>query len=265
MGILSKTLIRSPVTRWLLPGALRSKNQHDVAFVSEMHVELKNLHRDGSLESIGSRGGFGSRIRAVGILGEAARPHSFAKHPPYTLEPALDSIVPENVPPQFLVLAHEYPPELRFLIVDHDSDRTLRFHERIEALPTQGDFRTQPGHLLSVDPESRALAVAAAKKNVVVYRLANLADLGAQYLGDKRSWSPIVERKVLKTPGYIRHMEFLRMGADQAGWIALILVIVAENRSRLCWYLWRDNQSIGTPRGPFMHPLEKGTSTSHRP
>lgn len=259
-GIISKTVIKSPVARWLLPARFCRKVQHDIAFIGETFVEIKQITRDGRLRHLGTKTGFSSRIRSAGVIGEAAKP---LPDPPYSTSPADEAVGPADMPPQFLVLACDEPPELRFLVADSQGEgfsniQSLRFHERIEPLPTDSDFLAQPGNILAIDPGSRAIAVAAVKKNLIVYRLKDMSSLSEEYANNTTAWNPVAEGCVLKIDGYVRQMEFLRAGVPDRGLLVLVLVVTKEKRSRLWWYIWNLDQGPLCKKEPFTCPLAKG-------
>lgn len=258
VGIISKTLVRSPVTRRLFPARLRCRSCHDIVFLGEDFFHVKQIDRNGRLHHIGTKTGFRSPIRSAGIIGQTPKPIyqgplSIYPGPHFNDE---DPVVPEHIPPQFLVLALEDPPELRFLIVDSQQDRPLRFQERIHPLPAGTDFLTQPGRLIAVDPNSRAFAVAACEKNILIYRLKSTTELSDEYSTNKNTWDPIMEDCSLKIDGSILCMDFLHMSSSHDSHIALVLIVATNGRTRVYWYIWNFAEEPLRAKDPLMHPLD---------
>ncbi|ERT02628.1 hypothetical protein HMPREF1624_00929 [Sporothrix schenckii ATCC 58251] len=69
IGILTKTVIESPVAHWMLPVRLRSAQHMDVAVIGDHYVQISELGRDGRLRNIVRKTDFGSRIRNAKVIG----------------------------------------------------------------------------------------------------------------------------------------------------------------------------------------------------
>lgn len=259
LGVLSRTLIRSPIIKWILPASLHRKKRHEVVMVGEDLFHVKQLRNNKPPRHIGTKSDLGSKIRAAAVIGESPKQsvHSPQPRADESSEDEEDFLGP-SLPPQFLVLAMEDPPELRFLISDCQNRNGLAFHERIQAIPVFGELHTTPGHLIAVDPNSRAIAVAAPSKNVLVFRLRNLQQLQEQYLDDDRRqfWNPVLEGHMLSVDGTILRMDFLTLGSEYFESIALILVVGKGNRSRIFRYIWNFAEEPLRAKAPLVEPLE---------
>ena len=76
VGLLSRTLTRSPTFRWILPARIRHKNKNDVVFVGEDFIQVKEYLSSGNLEDVATKADFGARIRAAKVLGPTQEPQN---------------------------------------------------------------------------------------------------------------------------------------------------------------------------------------------
>ena len=71
LAILTQTLIRSPVLKWICPARVRHETRNDVLFISEDAVQVKEAHRDYTLSHVTIKADFESPIRVARIFGLA--------------------------------------------------------------------------------------------------------------------------------------------------------------------------------------------------
>ena len=70
LGILTKTLVKSPVINRIIPARIRHKTKNDLLFVSTNSVTIKEARGDYTLDEIATKNDFDSAIRSARILGE---------------------------------------------------------------------------------------------------------------------------------------------------------------------------------------------------
>ena len=70
LGILTKTLVKSPVINRIIPARIRHKTKNDLLFVSANSVTIKEAKGDYTLSEIATKNDFDSAIRSARILGE---------------------------------------------------------------------------------------------------------------------------------------------------------------------------------------------------
>lgn len=157
-GILTRTLLGSPVINWILQARIRHKCKNDVLFIGQDFVEIKRLFSDSHLEDVTVKSDFGSAIRSAQVFG---RP---VKHPedstgvdaiirvpePQHTNPAEDSS--SQVPPQILVLALE-SQVLVFLYAFEDGNDKIQYVTGQRALPATRSYLEQLGKHMAVDPK----------------------------------------------------------------------------------------------------------------
>ncbi|CAK7232480.1 hypothetical protein SCUCBS95973_008273 [Sporothrix curviconia] len=68
-GILTRTIIESPVAHWMLPVRLRSAQHMDVAIIGDHYVQISEMGHDNRLRNVVRKTDFGSRIRNAKVIG----------------------------------------------------------------------------------------------------------------------------------------------------------------------------------------------------
>src|SRR5690242_9830543 len=65
IGVLSRTVIHSPVIQWVLPARIRHPDKNDVVFVGEDYIQIKELVESGHLEDVVTKSDFDAKILAA--------------------------------------------------------------------------------------------------------------------------------------------------------------------------------------------------------
>lgn len=174
LGVLSRTVFRSPIVKWILPGRIRDIIYNDVIFVGEDFIELKEVQLDDRLRHRALRTDFGCGIYAARVLGP--RPDSKA------IQDAGDRLIrgirrpSDELSPQILLLTLR-TSEMVFVTASTDSRGFTTFLTHSHPLPVfPASPLQQPGHLMAVDPNSRAVAIAAVRDFVVLAKLKPIKD-----------------------------------------------------------------------------------------
>ena len=173
LGILTKTLVRSPVVNRIIPARIRHKTKNDVVFISANSITIKEAKGDCTLEEIATKTDFDSAIKSARILGEQRKltkhDHSYGKllkeiHWDDTHNNEDDIVLDEGgaperaglhkyeLPPHILVVALE-SNRLAFLCaISGTSDRPELFSSQ-KALPAPTSPLQSLGELMAVDPK----------------------------------------------------------------------------------------------------------------
>lgn len=189
-GLLTRTLIESPVIKWIIPARIRHSSKNDVVFVRDRSIQIKEIRKEGIqgeysyLEDVAVKNDFDSSIRATRIFG---LPRTIAPSEPRPT--GIDAIVKREVtePPEpELKLRPELPPQLIALTLESmklvflcafQEDREVRFLSSYRHLPALKSHSEQLGEHLAIDPKSRAIAVAANEGSFYFYALKHWEDL----------------------------------------------------------------------------------------
>ena len=166
MGLLTKTVVRSPVIKWIFPARVRHKDKNDVILVRERSVEIKELVNRRHLQDVLYTSDMGCTIRVARVIGVPRVP-SYKEHP-NNLE---DTVITDEDNPSpgpmavDLDEAQILPPEILVMTIQKDSVDAILFFftyhdqfDRVQSvshqypLPTETRFSRRFGKHLAVDP-----------------------------------------------------------------------------------------------------------------
>ncbi|KAE9988992.1 hypothetical protein EG328_003308 [Venturia inaequalis] len=258
VGLLSRTLFKGSMTKWILSARIRSADQHELLFIGENEVRVKEILPNGELRRLTSIKNFPSQIRAAAVLGEELEltattddpaikmeyPNSLPNgKPPAPSVRAVGSAKSTTLPPQVLVLALE-SAELRFVIFDASHPDGLHFRQTSFPLPIYKSLKKTPGRTISVDPLARALVVSASSNTILVYDLKKRATLQSEYANNLEQWNPISSERQLHVEGNILAIGFLHPGPGNEHLIVLIIVAIVGGVSKLSCWRWTQTQGL---------------------
>ncbi|KAL1615403.1 hypothetical protein SLS54_009057 [Diplodia seriata] len=255
VGLLSRTVLQSPVVNWIIPARIRNREKNDVVFIGEDFIQLKEILPNAHLEHVSTKADFGSRIRAARVFGE---PRKFI-HPPMTekAQIPLDIDWNELVPPQILVLTLE-SQELLFLFARPRRDGSIEWKESCIPLSPDASLLEQPGRHLAVDPRSRALAVGAAESSIFIYAAKTMDELRSNISHDTQNWTPLKSERPVAIPGTILKMEFLYPEPDDEHHVILLVVYSRDGKTRMSCYDWDNRHGLS-----HIRPVVEGFPLSH--
>lgn len=242
-GVLTRTLARSPVVRWILHARIRRNRFNDVAFVGDDFVEVKQVTEGGHLEPVALKCDFDTRIRAAKAFSTALETDDddFIKHDPD------ESAVPA-APPQCIVLTTE-SNDLLFIHLADDGHGSYRFVQQACPMPKFDRLVFQPGAHLAIDPYSRAIAVAANEREVIIYSAKPKDRTQSEIQSNHRDWCPVSAQRPLQVEGVIQQIDFLYPPLDDTGshnedQIILLVIVVDQRRTRAYWIEWYQSSSL---------------------
>lgn len=239
-AIMTKTIIPSPVVRWILHARIRNSSCNDVVFVGDDFVHVKQVTGPGTLQHITTKNDFDARIRAAKVFNTRDEPPDedlFIK-----LENGNPASLNNTAPPQCLVLTLS-SNDLLFLCLTRDGDGNPCFIQQSCPLPKFDQCLFQPGQHLTVDPQSRAIAVGAHEREVVIYSAKPKASIQHELQTGRPDWCLVSAERPIRIPGLIQHMEFLLpptddQGAEDEDHIILLLIVMDQRKTRAIWIDW---------------------------
>lgn len=130
LGLLTRTLSRSSVIKWVIPARIRHKTKNDVLFISADCVNIKEASGNYTLRNVCIKDDFDSPIQAARIFGnprdrDQGDKYNDAKRGPKTFE--LDQITNQlfgdwpTTPDEGQLAA--YPPNKQFLVLALESNK----------------------------------------------------------------------------------------------------------------------------------------------
>ncbi|KAH7178438.1 mono-functional DNA-alkylating methyl methanesulfonate N-term-domain-containing protein [Fusarium sp. MPI-SDFR-AT-0072] len=245
-GILSRTIIESPVVHWILPVCLRSRSHNDIAFIGDRFVQISELREDGQVHEVIRKADFGTRIRNAIVLGGppkgdipgAAAASIKTEDADVSMKDVAEASEAKEakeaseakkrvLPPQLLVLMLETGDAV-FLFIQERLDGTLRFVATTFQSPRNLQFL---GYHFSIDPSSRYMSAGSAEGGFIIYELESLSHMSTQY-ESCGFIKPIKSTRVRITQGVIHKMEFLYPRPEDDYHIILLLIIVRREVSK---------------------------------
>ncbi|CRJ93631.1 hypothetical protein BN1708_009402 [Verticillium longisporum] len=255
-GILTRTLVQSPLVHWILPTHLRSARYNDVAFVGDHYVQINELGDGGELREVLRKDDFGARIQNAHVIG-----NTFERLEAGDSEVAFgqlkeeddEALMDANLGLRPSPSSHAaLPPHLLLLVLANGTLVFLfvrRLGERFEFVTSEfrhPDARLGTlGYHVAVDPKSRYIAVADMENTFVVYELQSWETMSQQYsqhssISPVKSWSP---RPV---NGLVHKMEFLHPRPEDDYHVILLLVILKHGASapKMILYDWERGDDV---------------------
>ncbi|PFH55970.1 hypothetical protein XA68_17315 [Ophiocordyceps unilateralis] len=239
-GLLSRTIVQSPIVHRVLPVRLRSKLHNDIAFIGDRFVQISELRRDGQVHEIAYKKDFGSRIRSAAVLGDSSE-HGLDDEAPgdcfqFESDDSTTMVdVPDvpngsptrQLPPQLLVLILETGDTI-FLFLRAQPGSPIDFVSSTYTLPRRIPYL---GYHLAIDPTSRYMACASPEGVLVMFELEDPETLNAQYTACD-SICPVKSVRLRLLHGVLHKLEFLHPLPEDYYHIILILIVIRRERSR---------------------------------
>ncbi|KAI0021260.1 mono-functional DNA-alkylating methyl methanesulfonate N-term-domain-containing protein [Xylariomycetidae sp. FL0641] len=243
-GLLSQTVVKSPIIRWVLPVQIRSSRHNDVALIGDHTVQICELDEDSpnpQLHHIASKDDFASRIRNAVVVGAGTHNGNRSEMDLSDTElprtPAGDDYSSFH---QLLVLVLE-SGDLVFIYL-----RRLALDEWI-FVPTvhQSPNRrlVKPGFHLTVDPSSTYLTLACSESVLIVYELESIRNLRNQEK-EGLSIQPIKSTKARAVRGIIHKTEYLYPHSDHESQVIMLLILVQNAVTKLAIYEWESGDDL---------------------
>ncbi|KAJ8127393.1 hypothetical protein O1611_g6242 [Lasiodiplodia mahajangana] len=250
-GVLTRTIIESPIIRWVLPVQLRSSLFNDVALVGDQSVQICELTADTQLQPIAKKVSFGSKIRNCCAMGTneylRTRRDIILRSLQGTDTNPRSPDSPASTPPpdgtelfqQVLVLV--LSEELVFLFMNRTAAGDWEFVSSY--YPISSGYLVDPGFHMTISPDGGYLALACSEQLFIVYQLASIQELRKQH-SEGRSLKPIRSVQARAVRGVVHKLEFLYPGFERQSYVILLIITVHAGVIRLAVYDWEDSELL---------------------
>ncbi|KAG4443770.1 hypothetical protein IFR05_000761 [Cadophora sp. M221] len=253
LGLLTQTVIRSPLVHWILPIRLRDKESIDVAFIGDDFIQIKELRCDGLLWDVIRKEDFGARIRNARVVGSVKAyekdPDVIAQYAHVKRENAGSDFhmsggdIPTHsapratypLPPQCLLLQLDTGDSV-FLTINRSGNEKFEFVANKHRV-SKPMLKLQPGMHLAVDPSSRYMVVGCSESVFAIYSLYSRDSLKRQYI-ETLSPKHVESETQIYPGGVILKMEFLYPAADDDHHIILLVLAIRKGKTRMLLYEW---------------------------
>lgn len=162
LGLLTRTLVRSSNTKWIIPARIRHKTKNDVLFVSADSVAIKEASCNYALNNVFVKNDFDSPIRAARILGDRREHDQGDEYKAVSQEwpirdgdvrnPDIATYHPQELPPHILVLALE-SNQLVFMCAVNGPSSQPQLLSSQHQLPIARSPIERLGKSIAVDPK----------------------------------------------------------------------------------------------------------------
>ncbi|EUC35054.1 hypothetical protein COCCADRAFT_91798 [Bipolaris zeicola 26-R-13] len=249
-GILSQTVITTPLNKLILPANIRHGDLVDVVIVGEDYIHLKEIRDHGRIRHVATKTDFnGGRIITAKVFGHPREvpstkigglplPKTDLKQ--ISRRPASERKT--HLPPEVVVLTLSNRT-LMFLWAQHTHTGLSTFTHKTVRLPAGSSRFDRFGSILAVDPQCRAIAVAAHEGRFILYKTKSMAAWEAEANKGREMPTAIEDERIISVQGQIMHMDFLSPGEDEYH-VVLLLVIVLDGRTRLSCFDWDCRQGL---------------------
>lgn len=243
-GVLTKSIVRTPVCKYILHARIRHRDFNDVVFVGEDFIHVKQVIHNGHLEHIATKDDFDCHIKAAKTFDlDADSPDNGEDFIKTESASGKKNDTKFDLPPQLVVLTLD-SDDLIFLYLKLDETGHLQFVHQTCPMPTFESRIHQTGDHLAVDPASRALAVAACERQVIIYSAKPTDQIQNQLRQNHPNWCPVSSQRSLVVTGVIQHLEYLHPSDKDPDHIILLLVVVDERRTKALWISWHGNSDL---------------------
>ncbi|KAL3461485.1 mono-functional DNA-alkylating methyl methanesulfonate N-term-domain-containing protein [Aspergillus heterothallicus] len=239
IGLLTHTLVPSPIIQWILPARLRNKYQNDVVFVGERSLQIKEAVSGTQLEEVTSKSDFDAYITAAKVI-------NIHTELPWEVQMKLgDSSADlnlelrEDLPPSQIMVLSLASKELVFLYYSSIACQFIHYHR---PLPSDVSTFERFGRSIAVEPRSRAVAVSAACDYFGVFVLKSPSVVEAQM--SQGQLDPVAEERFFRVEGDILFMEFLYPRAEDGDKIILLLLVSHGKTTHAVCYEWDARQPL---------------------
>ncbi|KAJ8071332.1 hypothetical protein OCU04_001664 [Sclerotinia nivalis] len=265
-GVLTQTIVPSPLVHWILPIRLRGQEYNDVAFIGDTFVEIRRLGVGPHLYEVIRKDDFGSRIRNASVLGsleDYEKDQFRIKEESEDVDMINSSASPDSppsptvlLPPQILVLQLEEDTsgDCVFLMLHQSNDGCWKFISSRRRL-SKAMNKLQPGMHLSIDPSSRYMAVGGSEQCFTIQAFNTRTELNRQCAnGEELRF--IESEKIVICKGAILKLVFLHPPAGSDDDIILLLIVTTNGKIRMLLYSWRAGDPLSTVK--TRNPSKKG-------
>ncbi|KAI0165679.1 hypothetical protein GGR57DRAFT_497155 [Xylariaceae sp. FL1272] len=250
-GLLTKTVIESPVICWALPAQLRSASLNDIALVSERSVQICEICPDHQLRSVVAKKDFGSKIQNCLVIGD----HAYLDTAEEKLRASLmrpqsddidmsDAVLaddPSSVQEgatfqQLLVLVLE-DGDMVFLACAPTDDGGWRFLSWSTDLARSTKLVDLRVHHMAISSSWDYLTLACGDL-LLVAQLRPMKQIQRKFSEDGQFDDHIIGTKTHSVKGFIHQIAFLHPGPDKRSQIILLAIVVKHGVSKLVIVEW---------------------------
>ncbi|USW53345.1 Putative galactose oxidase/kelch, beta-propeller [Septoria linicola] len=235
VGLYTKTSVESSVVKFILHARIRHRRLNDVVFVGDTFIHVKQVGHEGHLQHVAFKNDFDARIRHAATFRHEPDPED--EDFLVKLEKDASSLDAPAFPPQSIVLTLD-SNDIVFIFLRYDGKGPGSFEQRAVPMPTFSRTMYQTGQHLAIDPHSRAVAVAAQEREIIVYAAKPTEQIQHEIKNHVKDWCPVLAQRPLDIDGVIQHLDFLIPPVDDADHIILLAIVVDKGKTKAIRVDW---------------------------
>ncbi|KAF2621920.1 hypothetical protein BU25DRAFT_403721 [Macroventuria anomochaeta] len=252
-GILSRTVLPSPLFKFILPANIRHKDLNDIVLVGEDSIQLNEIHDYGRIGHAAVKSNFSGRILTARVFGdprEVCVNRSVGSPMPkkQTVQRSRQSttdIEEHGLPPEVVVLTLT-SRTLMFLWAQHSATGKPVFQQKTVKLPAGSSRFDRLGQYLAIDPKCRAIAVAAYEGRFMLYKTKSMQSWRNE-LRNGADTIPIEDERIISIEGRIMHMEFLASAVGKDCYhVVLLFIVVHQGLTKITCFDWDCRYDLST-------------------
>ncbi|KAF2998875.1 hypothetical protein E8E13_004422 [Curvularia kusanoi] len=252
-GIFSRTVLPTPLYRFILPANIRHRGSNDVVLVGEDSVRLVEIRDYGRLQNVAVKSDFSGRVLAARVLGSSGEDRdigSGASLLPDSKIASTDGFSQREdgeqcTPPEVVVLTLT-SRTLMFLWTQRSATKVDVFRHKTIKLPASSSRFDRLGQYLAVDPKRRAMAVGAYEGRFILYKTRSMQTWRGELHSDVDS-TPIEDERIVSIEGRIMHMDFLTSADGMDDYhVVLLFVIAHQGLTKLTCFDWDCRYDLST-------------------
>ncbi|KAI1422290.1 mono-functional DNA-alkylating methyl methanesulfonate N-term-domain-containing protein [Xylaria sp. FL1777] len=252
-GFLTRTIIESPIIRWVFPVQLRSSRFNDLALVGDQYVQISELGTDRQLKPIAKKVYLGSKIRNCRVIGAhdyltkyrrdvEANYYKRGNGSMTGCSSSTSISPPEDIElfQQLLVLVLS-TGELVFLFMSLTAAGDWEFVSSQSSI--YSGRLVDPGFHMTISPDSRYMAIACSESLFIVYEMNSIEELRKQH-NEGLPIQPIRSVQARAVRGVIHKLDFLHSGSENTSHTVLLAITARSGVFRLAIYEWENSEPL---------------------
>ncbi|EEH43074.2 uncharacterized protein PADG_07894 [Paracoccidioides brasiliensis Pb18] len=241
-GVLSRTVIPGPMIQRVLPARIRHRDKHDIVFVGDDFIQVKELVAGGHLEDIATKADFDTKILDAKVIGSnGVTALEAEKVLGAELGASASKLLDDSWHRQILVLVLA-SKELLFLYGTEGPSGNPEFTFVRRPLPSDVSSLEQYGRYIAIDPSSRAMAISAAYKFFGVFSLKLPSVIRSEM--EEGPVNPIWEERFFRADGDIVAIDFLYPAPGDDDRVVLVLLVNNLTQAHFACYTWRASEGV---------------------
>lgn len=226
-------------------------------------IQVKQVREHGHLDHIVTKSDFDANIRAAKVFTIQADNVNEDEQSIIKKEDDSSSTNESVLPQQCLILTLD-SNDIVFLYLrtDINGEQGLLFMHQTFQMPRFDRTLFQPGQHLAVDARSRAFAVAANEREIVIYAAKSTERIQHELRIGDPDWCPVSAERAIQVEGAIQKIDFLIPRSDDENHVILLVLVVHDRKTKAIIIDWQYASDIHHAQVHEALPLDQPPSAA---